>query len=46
MVPEQNKEVQGRAMEEVQKVFLAFEDPIENTIGDETADYFDKKFKK
>lgn len=38
-------------MEEVQKVILAFEEPRDdssegNLLGDETAEYFDKKFKK
>lgn len=40
-------------MEEVQKVIIAFGDPQENgdliegnSLGDETAEYFEKKFKK
>ncbi len=46
MSPDQNKEVQSRTMEQVWKVFLVFEDYQDNTIGDATAEYFEKKFKK
>jgi hypothetical protein len=33
-------------LEQVQKVFLAFEDYQENMIAEDTAEYFEKKFKK
>jgi hypothetical protein len=44
--PEQNREVQARALEQVDKVFLVFENQDENLLSAEVIEYFDTKFKK